>query len=107
MLRYIVWTIRMEAARDACLVTPRNPSIYEHNVTDTNGYASIQGKAFGGFRVQMEILWYPPFLSTSWLNLEGTHGSYRNQTILLKEKTKDISRCLKFRWIFEFLLDMA
>ena len=38
-----------------------------------NGHVPIQEEALGRFRVQIKILWYPPTLSTYWLDLEVAH----------------------------------
>ena len=42
--------------------------------TNKNGQVSIQEEALGEFRVRIKKLWYPPTLSTSWLDLEWACG---------------------------------
>ena len=41
---------------------------------DKHGNISIQRGALRGFMAPVSMLWYPPTLSTYWLDLEGTRG---------------------------------
>ena len=64
-----------------------------------NGHVSIQGEALGDLGYKSEKIWYPPTLSTWWLDVEGARVIEKINEALKIEKI-DIPSSFRTKDIF-------